>query len=60
MEGGGDKKNFAGGDSMNARRGNIEVFKNVKKDSFGHIPNLFANKATRQGLLVIIIFLLVC
>lgn len=26
-------------------RNGIEVFKNVPKDSFGHIPNLFANKA---------------
>lgn len=26
-------------------RNSIEVLKNVKKDSFGHIANLFANKA---------------
>lgn len=41
-------------------RNGIEVFKNVKKDNFGHIPNLFVNKATRQGLLVVLIFLFVC
>lgn len=39
-------------------RNGIEVFKNVPKDSFG--PNLFANKATRQGLLVVFFFLFVC
>lgn len=41
-------------------RNGIEVLKNVTNDSFGHLPNLFANKATRQGLLVFFICLFVC
>lgn len=41
-------------------RNGIEVFKSVKKDSFGHMAKLIANKATRQGLLVVFIFLFDC